>query len=263
VVDLPKNAGIPVFALSLALTNRAARSAVQLLSADAGEQLLEDADLRDEATSLLHRLFGAGQGGRYRFDLQNGGQGREGDTIVNLWLSSGGEGATKATAVAVSNGAVLQRLKNWTLVLMGTSRPRRNGRVGSDFLVVDLVALPSWSVESLTDTISGDVVFDWGGRHASGIPDDVLALIRTLPPRRLPRNRVRMLLGDWERFLKISEELAEAKTFVLNYTGYRLEATGRTVRFEVTVPEGFDRLRSPQGARCRERTTPSRPDTRC
>ena len=243
--DLVKNAGIPVFALSLALTNRAARSVVQLLSADAGEQLLEDADLRGEATLLLHRLFGygddGGRRGRYRFDLQNGGQGREGDTMVNLWLSSRGEGAAAAAATAVDNAAVLQRLKNWTLVLMGTSKPRRDGQAGSDFLVIDLVALPPWSVESLTDTVSGDVVFDWGGRHASGVPEDVLALIRTLPPRRLPRNRVRMLLGDWERFLKISEELAEAKTFALNYTGYQLEAIGRTVRFEVTVPGGFDR----------------------
>ena len=245
MADSAQKAEIPVFALSLALTNRAARSAVQLLSADAGEQLLEDADLRDEATLLLHRLFGHGDDGRRRgrcrFDLQNGGQGREGDMMVNLWLSSGGDGAANGEATAVDNAAVLQRLKNWTLVLMGTSRPRRRGQAGSDFLVVDLVALPPWSVESLTDTVSGEVVFDWGGRHASGIPDDVLALIRTLPPRRLPRNRVRMLLGDWERFLKTSEELAEAKTFVLNYTGYRLEATGRTVRFEVTVPEGFDR----------------------
>ena len=230
-----------MFALSLALTNRAARSAVQLLSADAGEQLLEDADLRDEATSLLHRLFGHGQGGRYRFDLQNGGQGREGDTMINLWLSSDSDAVSNAAASGVDNAAVLQRLKNWTLVLMGTSRPRRYGQAGSDFLVIDLVALPPWSVESLTDTVSGDVVFDWEKRHPAGIPDDVLALIQTLPPRRLPRNRVRMLLGDWERFLKISEELAEAKTFVLNYTAYRLEATGRTVRFEVTVPEGFDR----------------------
>ena len=230
-----------MFALSLALTNRAARSAVQLLSADAGELLLEDADLRDEATSLLHRLFGHGQGGRYRFDLQNGGQGRADDVMVNLWLSSGGDGAASAAAKSADNAAVLLRLKNWTLVLMGTSRPRRSGEAGSDFLVIDLVALPPWSVESLTDTVSVEIVFDWGGRHASGIPDDVLALIQTLPPRRLPRNRVRMLLGDWERFLKISEDLAEAKTFALNYTGYRLEATGSTVRFEVIVPEGFDR----------------------
>ncbi|MCJ7551878.1 MAG: hypothetical protein MUQ30_19590, partial [Anaerolineae bacterium] len=149
MADPPKNAGIPVFALSLALTNRAARSVVQLLSADAGEQLLEDADLRDEATSLLHRLFGDGRGGRYQFGLQNGGQGREGDTMVNLWLSSGGDGSANAAAESVDNAAVLLRLKNWTLVLMGTSMPRRNGQAGSDFLVIDLVVLPPWSVESL------------------------------------------------------------------------------------------------------------------
>jgi len=230
-----KGAGLPPLVLSLTLTNRAARSAVQLLSANAGEQLLEEADLREEAMSHLRRLFGNGRPAQYDFLIQNGGQGKDGDTVVNLWLSSTGPDS--------ANSGVLQRLRNWTLVLMGTKRPRRNSRAGDDFLVIDLVALPPWSLESLADAVPADIAFDWDGKYRAGVPDDVMALISTLPPRRLPRNRVRLLLGDWERFLKINERLAEEHTFALRFTSRRLDLKGRAVRFRVTVPEDFDRRR--------------------
>jgi len=233
--DTAKGAVLPPLVLSLTLTNRAARSAVQLLSAEAGEQLLEDADLRDEAASLLRRLFGNGRPERYAFAAQNGGQGKEGDTVLNLWLSPAG--------VESPNAGVLSRLRNWTLVLTGTARPRRNSRAGDDFLLIDIVALPPWSLESLADALRVEVAFDWEGRYRAGIPDDVASLIATLTPRRLPRNRVRLLLSDWERFLKVSERLAEEHTFALRYTSRRLDLDGCSVRFRVTVPDDFDRRR--------------------
>ncbi len=234
MAGLPRD-GEATFALSLRLTNRAARSAVQLLSDEAGDQLLEDADMRDEAALLLHRLFGNSRGGLYDFQMQNGGTGREGDLMVNLWLTPNGEDTDNAVA--------LRRLKNWSLVLMGTSQPRRYDSGGTDFLVIDLVSLPPWSVASVEDAVPGRIAFDWDGRFASGIPAELQSGLRRLPVHRLQRNRVRLLLNDWGRFLEIRARIAEAGRFSLDYTGYRLDNAGHRARFQVKLPEDFDRTK--------------------
>jgi hypothetical protein len=222
----------PAFSLSLALTNQAARSIVQLLSADASDLLLEHADQRDEAMSLLRSLFE--KRGTFHFYMQNGGTGFEGDQLVNLWLT--------ADSDAEPNCAALARMKNWPLVLVGTSK-RQYYQSGTEFLLIDMVAFPPWLVERAVDSLPGRITFDWTAPLPSGMPPDVLDQLRSLPARRLPRDRVRILLADWRHYLEITQRLAKAKCFSLNYTSYRLDTNGRKAQFQVAAADGFDRLK--------------------
>lgn len=219
---------VPAFDLTLAVTNRAARSIVQLLSADAGDLLLEEADLRGEAESLLRSLFVSRDA--YQFKIQNGGTAPLGDRLVNLWLAADGD--------SEGNRAVLTRMKNWPIVLIGTNSARSYG--GNEFLLIDVTALPPWLMNDVADSLSGQVVLDWTDRYPAGMPTEVQSRINLLPARPLPRNRVKILLDDWERFLEITQRLAEAKCFSLTYTSRRLDPSGSEARFNVVIPSGFD-----------------------
>ena len=184
------------FQLNLVLTTRAARDALALPSSNNGatsENGASDAEARDKGAQALAALIAPRQA--FSVYLRNGGQGQDGEQVVELRVAT--------DAASAPNAALMERLGGKTLALVGTEKDDRYSGDGQ-FILFAVRAIPDVYGQKDAYSQSAQVTLAIGeGGASGGLPAKLLAAIAKMPEPRTQREGIQRRLADWHRYLGV------------------------------------------------------------
>ena len=247
---------VPEFALSLALTTRAARDVLGLAASGNGKAdgppgegaELSESAARDRGAEALAQLLDPRQ--TYSVYLRNAGSSGEGEQVVELRLATDGS--------AASNAGLVEQLGGKSLLLVGAEKEDRHSG-DSEFVLFSVRAIPD--VWGQKDAWSQPARVKFGAGEG-GFPPRLLAAIAKMPEPKAQRETVQRRLGDWRRYLGILERTAKARQFSITYKAFRRGPSANQLIFTLDPgrePIAWDKLRSAvdEPLEVRERRGPS------
>jgi hypothetical protein len=225
------------FQLNLVLTTRAARDVLSLASGNNGnggeQDRVSEAEARERGAQALAGLLAPRQ--PFIVYLRNGGQGNDGEQVVELRVAT--------DAASAPNAALMERLGGKTLALVGTEKEDRYTGAGQ-FVLFGARAIPDVYGQKDACSQPAQVSFDEQG---AGLPAKLLAVIARLPEPRAQREVVQRRLADWHRYLGVLERTAKARQFSVTYKAFRRGPVESHLIFTLDAgrePIAWDKLRS-------------------
>lgn len=233
------------FQLNLVLTTRAARDVLAFAAVTKGNggsgdgEAGTEAEARERGAQALAALLGAGQAPRQAFTvyLRNGGQGSDGEQVVELRVAT--------DASSAPNTALIEKLGGKTLALVGTEKEDRYSGDGP-FVLFGARAIPDVYGQKDAYSQAAQVSFGEGG-PGGGMPAKLIAAIAKMPEPRTQRESVQRRLSDWHRYLGVLERTAKARQFRVRYKAFRRGPVESHLIFTLDAgrePIAWDKLRS-------------------